>query len=118
MKDWSMPAYADSVWEVKAGRPSLGETSRANSDSPNPPTIERESAESVSARSCAGIWPLLALMIYLVVEYSRLPEMYPVLAGLPTWESLDAIGCPWGIWSVLGVARVADSLHAVLTSRY
>ena len=79
MKDWSMPAYADSVWEVKAGRPWLGETSRANSDSPNPPTIERESAESVSAEPRWNL-AFAGLMIYIFVEYSRLPEMYPVLA--------------------------------------
>jgi putative inorganic carbon (hco3(-)) transporter len=79
MRDWSMPS--DSALEVKDSLPRSGKTSLPNLDSlPHPSSTLSESVHSVAELR----WDLafVAILIYLVVEYSRLQEMYPIFKPL------------------------------------
>ena len=79
MKNWSMPNSSSSVLDPKTDhRPWVANTSGQNSHSvPEPFGLKTDRPAPAEPR-----WNLAfaGLMLYIFVEYSRLPEMYPVFA--------------------------------------
>src|SRR5713101_3099492 len=90
MKNSSMPAPADPALEVKADRPWSRKTSLANYDSPNPHRIGSESAHPVPPEP-RGNLAFFGILSYMFVEYTRLPQIYPILQPLHLGKALVAL---------------------------
>lgn len=76
-----MPASVESALEAKADRPSSRKTSLVNYESPNPRSIESESAHSVPPKPRWNL-AFFGILSYMFVEYTRLPQLYPILQPL------------------------------------
>jgi putative inorganic carbon (HCO3(-)) transporter len=90
MKDWSMPASTDSALEVNADRPWSGKIALPNLDSPpNLPSIEANLVDP--GRQPRWNLAFFGILSYMFVEYTRLPEIYPILQPLQLGKALVAL---------------------------